>query len=250
MLQIKRLMRLTIGVAAALTVFANSAAASGTPEEACQKGRLAASASYDACQRKVFAKFYAGSFGFVPDYYNKFLPALSKCVAKYAGLWSKLQRKATGTGSTCDNPRFDTSVAGTVTDRLTGLQWEKKSDDATVHDKDNTYSLSATGTANGTVFTSFLTTLNSAGCFADQCDWRLPTVYELQTILSGSYPCATDPCIDEGTFGPTGSNTYWSVTARADDGYNWYVGFSDASVDTYGFGNGDARTVRAVRGGL
>ena len=137
-------------------------------------------------------------------------------------------------------------------DRLTGLQWEKKTDDAMVHDKDNVYSWSATpfGTAaDGTAFKTFLSQLNFPfGCFAGQCDWRLPTVYELQTILSQPYPCSSSPCIDETAFGPTGADTCWSATIEDYPLRAWAVyfvngGVGTASKDTDGY-------VRAVRAGL
>ena len=126
---------------------------------------------------------------------------LSKCRIKYAGAWAKLQAKASGTGTSCDQPRFRV-VDGTVKDNLTGLQWEQKTDDGTVHDKDNGYAWSvAVSDADGPAFTDFLATLNGTH-FAGQCDWRLPTRAELQTILPGPYPCAS-PCIDTALFGPT-----------------------------------------------
>jgi hypothetical protein len=90
---------------------------------------------------------------------------------------------------------------GTVTDRTTGLMWEKKlaSGDAACLDptqvnrnarcQQNLYTWSATGTApDGTLYTDFLPKLNSHGdgttvasggqslplqtCFAGHCDWR------------------------------------------------------------------------------
>ncbi len=68
----------------------------------------------------------------------------------YTAAWAKLQ--ATAPGSTCDNARFHDNGDGTVTDRLTGLQWEQKKNDGSVHgektfrpvhDMDNLYSWSA-----------------------------------------------------------------------------------------------------------
>ena len=113
----------------------------------------------------------------------------------------------------CASDRFVDNGDGTVTDRLTALQWEKKTNDSTIHDSSNTYSEGTTrGAADGTVFTTFLATLNQNGsCFAQKCDWRLPTVEELQTILLKPYPCDT-PCIDENLFGPVGNAWYWSST--------------------------------------
>ena len=57
----------------------------------------------------------------------------------------------------------------TVLDCATGLEWEKKTDDGGLHDKDNTYSWS-TGTddPDGTAFTVFLEQLNN--CFGESTD--------------------------------------------------------------------------------
>ena len=161
--------------------------------------------------------------------------------------------------------RFVDNGDGTVTDVDTGLMWEQKTTAvgsgvnlADPHDVDNTYTWSTgTNKPDGMAYTDFLGALNggtspdgvaTSGCFAGHCDWRLPTVEELQTILLAAYPCGTSPCIDSA-FGPTQSNYYWSATTSA--------GAPDRAWDVYfydGIVNDDYKTscnyVRAVRGGL
>ncbi len=154
---------------------------------------------------------------------------------------------------------------GTVTDRQTGLMWEKKTTDGSAHDVGNYYTWSTSGTApDGSAFTTFLNTLNGgatgvgncvsadgstqSGGFAGYCDWRLPTIAELQTILLAPYPCGTNPCIDSA-FGPTQSNFYWSATTVAGGSFGaWDVDFFTGGVG--GNIKPNDLYVRAVRGGL
>ena len=241
----------TLGMPAVLLVGAGTAHAKQTAEQTCQKERYEAAAKYAACFLKAMGALWGGEW-------EKFTEAIAKCTVKYAAAWPKLQKKATGTGAACEGARFVDNGNGTVTDNLTGLQWEQKTDDATVHDKDNTYSWGVLGNgdyanADGTAFTSFLATLNSGGCFAGQCGWRLPTFMELQTILAftpGPYWCTTRPCIDP-VFGPTAlaGAYYWSSTVHAyNPDYAWVGDFSDGFV----FSNLKLSThyVRVVRGCL
>ena len=231
---------LTMATTAALLVSMRTTYAAAPPEETCQKGRYAAAAKYHACEEKLIGAGLDVS---------KFFAAVSKCRVKYSATWAKLQKKASGSGATCDNVRYDTTVTGTVTDRLTGLQWEQKTDDGvTVHDKDNIYSWAASaGAADGTVYTTFLATLNSAGCFVGQCDWRVPTREELQTILLEAYPCTSSPCIDQLVFGPTIATYYWSSAAIGST--VWCANFFNGSVDASVQRSSNA-AVRAVRGAL
>ncbi len=149
---------------------------------------------------------------------------------------------------------------GTVTDTITGLMWEKKTDDGGIHDKDNVYSWSVTGTAfDGTAKTAFLDVLNDvagggANCFAGHCDWRLPKVStdtdagmpELETILLAACPL-TRPCIDP-IFGPTRADGYWSSTTLASNLFNArFINFLIGNL-LFGGKTGGLH-VRAVRAG-
>lgn len=250
-MHVRVLGHLSVTIAGTVLLFVSGVGAE-TPEQQCQKGRYDAAAKYLQCELKVVGK-YAACLGDCPFAFPM-MAALSKCRSKYSMTWPKLQAKATGSGSSCDQARFSVG-GGTVTDNLTGLQWEQKTDDGSVHDKDNLYKWSEFGDpeptdANGDVFTSFLGTLNSS-CFAGQCDWRLPTRSELQTILLASdYPCPTSPCIDEGVFGPTAANVHWSSTPEPNvPEAAWGVLFSDGFVNDF-FKYYQASSARAVRGGL
>jgi hypothetical protein len=123
--------------------------------------------------------------------------------------------------------------------------WEKKigvvgikPTTANVHDVNNSYRWSnvrSTG-QDGTVFTEFLGTLNHnessdgssiTGCFANYCDWRLPTIVELQGIIDESVPgCGPGGTCIDSIFGPSARRAYWSGTT--DERFNgdaWEVHF-------------------------
>jgi hypothetical protein len=143
----------------------------------------------------------------------------------------------------------------TVLDRATGLQWQKqrnadgKPDLGDPRDADNVYSWTASRggkAADGTAFTAFLPALNKAGaCFAQHCDWRLPTFAELQTILVSTEPCAQKPCLDP-IFGPTATGMYWSGEQSAFHPVRaWYVMFVGGLRTTAA--KDSSQHVRAVR---
>ncbi len=185
----------------------------------------------------------------------------------------------TTTNTTTTTLRFRDNGDGTFTDHHTGLMWEKKTGtpgtsaycDPTPcpdpNDVNNLYRWSDTGDyPDGGAFMDFLAKLNApdgpgtttaggptvTGCFAEHCDWRLPTIEELQTILDAN--CSQGGCTvwdktDTATFGPTISYVYWSTSTYSHGPWsNAWVG---------GFGNGRAygaiktidAFVRAVRGG-
>jgi hypothetical protein len=236
-----------------IATLGNAAIASGAPnpEMVCLRAKFALRAKDAACFEKAALRHqYGSTTDLVRDY-----TAFGKCTRQYVGAWGKLQIKNSGLGTPCDGARFTDNGDGTVTDRMTELQWEQKhAGDALVnpsdpHDADNIYTLNAGGadttSSNGTAFTSFLAALNGA-CFAGHCDWRLPTIDELRTLLAGGYPdCPTSPCIDP-VFGAQLDAT-WSGTDELGHSYAWEIDFDDAMVSTRGKTAADH--VRAVRGG-
>ena len=148
---------------------------------------------------------------------------------------------------------------GVIKDVRTGLFWEKKSDDGSIHDRDNTYSWSTGNNSfNGTAATVFLATLNTAPCFGGFCDWRLPTRFELETILDlGNAVPAVPAAFNTGctagctvtTCSCTRSSYYWSSsTNRSNPDAAWYVDFDGGNA--FNGGKTYGRYVRAVRGGL
>lgn|GEM_PF-3041535 len=158
-------------------------------------------------------------------------------------------------------PRFVDNGNGTLTDNKTGLMWEKKSPAGTgdVHDVNKGYSWSAAPPytdPTGSLYTSFLQALNNnstadaaSTCFANYCDWRIPTIAELQSILSVPWPnCTARPCID-AAFGPTQTNNmYWASTTQLNNSnvaFAWGVDFfrGQAAINPRQF-PGYARAVR------
>ena len=135
-----------------------------------------------------------------------------------------------------------------VTDLNTGLMWEKKSDDGSIHDMHTTYSWD-------TALTLHVSSLRFG--FAGYTDWRLPNRKELASILdleeSGS---AVDPVFDTEcvaactvtTCSCTASSNYWSATSFTSIPTSaWFVSFNDGVASVHDKSNNNS--VRAVRGG-
>jgi len=238
-------------IACTVLLWAGTVRATPTPQQLCDFARITAWKVYASCVDTVVAKDAKGVS------FDEFA-AFAKCRHAYFKKWTAFQPKAALAGSTCIGIRL-TDDGTTVTDNLTGLVWEKKTNDASIHDEGNFYTWSTgSNDEDGTAFTSFLATVNGGGGFAGANGWRLPTLVELQTVVRdfactglGNGPtcsCGTPPCID-ATFGPPQSAGYWSSTSYApSQSLAWLVGFGDGLVL-----NGIKAFhvyVRAVRGGL
>ena len=218
----------------------SSATFAATDEEKCQNKKLLALGKRGLCLEKERGKEVLGKTPNVAGCEEKFQKQLAAADNKVACRWLE-------------------NGDGTATDLNTGLQWELKTDDGSVHDKDNTYTWSPSDPwkPDGTAFMDFLEELNggvssagvtTTGCFANHCDWVLPTIEQSHTIVDLSAPgcrsgapCTTIP-------GETVSSYYWSSSSAAfSPQYAWWVGFDS------GFVGVDIKTnvyyVRAVRGG-
>ena len=177
-------------------------------------------------------------------------------------------------GTLVCQPRYVDNGDGTVTDYQTGLMWEQElastdplcsGSGATQASNDvrcvqNVYSWSAIqpyAALNGTLSTDFLARLNTditangsnAPCFANHCDWRIPKISELQTIVLDSSPCSNIPC--NTGLGPTNADIYFSasaITYPSDPTVQvWYIDFKNGSLDNiYPASIHNARAVRQL----
>ncbi len=155
-----------------------------------------------------------------------------------------------------DRERSYTLLAGgqIVQDDVTGLMWEVKTDDGSIHDRDNTYTWydpnPATnggneGTESGNDTKDFIDALNAAN-FGGYSDWRMPTIKELAFLLHLGKE--DPPKIDENYFPNTQSGYYWTSTTDASNSSDaWYVYFKYTS--TYPHNKNTSHYVRAVRTG-
>jgi uncharacterized protein DUF1566 len=225
-----------------VALVAGATAAWADPEFACQFGRTKAAGKYARCIQDALAKVYAGR-SFTTDQLNSLLET---CVKKYGVAYDRLRAAAQASPATetCDAPRFVDNGDGTVTDNLTALVWEQKTDDSTIHDKDNNYTWSVTSAdPDGTAYTVLLATLNGAG-FAGKYDWRLPTLGELLSIYQPA--CASGPCLDPTLATIAGFAEYWSSSTTSYNTHQaWLVGRAD---DSLALPKSAFLPVRAVRG--
>jgi hypothetical protein len=153
--------------------------------------------------------------------------------------------------------RFVDNADGTILDTNTGLVWEKKSDDGSLHDKDSVFPWSSLVTDTIWDWLAQVNTEGGSG-FAGHADWRIPNVKELQTIIDyGRSSPAVDPAFNAACTTGCGvltcsctsiSSFYWSSTTSAGSATSaWRVSFSDGRL--FDVDKSEVLRVRAVRGG-
>jgi hypothetical protein len=92
---------------------------------------------------------------------------------------------------------YTNNLDGTVTDNVTGLMWEQKTDDGGPQDKDNVYTWKDA--------LAYCESLSLAG----YTDWRMPTPKELERLVDLG---KSSPAIDTTYFPNTKSGLYWTGT--------------------------------------
>lgn len=140
-----------------------------------------------------------------------------------------------------------------VRDNTTGLIWEAKTDDGTLHDKDNQYAWCDTnpatnggnaGYCSGADTEDFINAVN-AEALGGHSDWRLPTIQELSTLVDSG---KVGLLVNTTYFPKTVASYYWSSSTYAySANLAWNVYFNIGYVSSYY--KSYAYYVRAVRGG-
>ncbi|MCK5681664.1 DUF1566 domain-containing protein, partial [bacterium] len=142
--------------------------------------------------------------------------------------------KLDGNGSDLSDSTASWSM---VRDNVTGLIWEVKTSDGSIHGQYNIYSWRGAET-------EFIKALNDAN-YGGHADWRLPTVVELSGLIDAD---GHFPAITEIFFPETKSSNYWSSTPCASpSGYAWRVSFFNGAIDYED--KFSSYYVRAVRSG-
>ena len=151
-----------------------------------------------------------------------------------------------------------------IKDNVTGLIWENKTNDGSIHDGSKIFTWcdrdsatnglnqgicgTGTGTDNGATDTeAFIKALNDTH-FGGFSDWRLPTPKELTTIVDRNL---INPAVNATWFPNTALIASWSSASDAHSGTSaWCIYFSEGIVNngncqkTYGYSS----AIRAVRG--
>ncbi len=243
MTSIKGIVSVALALAFVLVSVAHARVRCADPQAECENAKLKAAGKREFCVAKEAGKAQLGK------------PTdVAGCEIEFSDALKKADDKAGKKGTSC---RYVDNGDGTVSDLDTRLMWQKSDDAGGLTDKDNTYAWTlGDDEPDGAAFSEFLGGLNNcesadgdavSGGYGGHCDWRMPQIDELGTIVDCSFG---NPCIDQSVFGPTAASSfYWSsATFATSPGDAWVVFFNVGFVSTDG--KTFDRHVRAVRGGL
>jgi len=129
-----------------------------------------------------------------------------------------------------------------VRDLVTGLVWEMKTTDGSLHDALRRWS-NGDGSA---IDAAGLVAASNAQALCGRADWRLPARGELQGIVDYSRS-TPGPAVDVDWFPNSDGYSFWTSTVHAGnpDGAHWHVNFQDGWTGTLvdGYQFGEARVV-------
>ncbi|MBF0218861.1 MAG: DUF1566 domain-containing protein [Gammaproteobacteria bacterium] len=128
-----------------------------------------------------------------------------------------------------------------VEDLRNGLMWEVKTDDGTIHDRDNRYTLQS--------FDNVVSQVNHAALCA-YTDWRMPTKDELKRLVFCDIGPRSPLDDDEGCYAghasPTINLSYFPKVQDDYDAFYWSsADTADASLAAWGVNFYDGRASRA-----
>jgi len=157
--------------------------------------------------------------------------------------------KLDSSGNTLPDSAADWSI---VKDNVTGLIWEAKTNDGTIHDMNNTYTWydptdSDPGYSYGGMHTKYFIDVLNITHFGGNSDWRIPAIKEIASIINYDI-IALEGAISTNYFPNTQESFYWSSSTYVSiTNFAWSVYFP------YGYATRSHKSfynyVRAVRGG-
>ncbi len=148
-----------------------------------------------------------------------------------------------------DEPRYSNNLDGSVTDRYTGLMWQRCPLAYTLDDKGTPIDLSddscvpaPSATAVGNWQASLLSAQQNT--LGNHSDWRVPGVKELETIVKSCLDAQIEPDIFPNT--PRMGNFWTSTPDQASAGNNsWLVDFNRGDIRS--IENNSSQYTRLVR---